>query len=131
MLQGVNISSLLVTIFYTVLIMQLSVGFWVGTFGFFVKLCAKDAEAALATACPLLKNLPANHKLKKRVAVLLPIYNEEVRRVLLGLEALLELEALLVPEPLPRVRQAQSLERFLLLALQLQVLEWLVWWVLP
>ena len=51
--------------------------------------------------------------------------------VLLGLEVLLELEALLVPEPLPLVRQAQSLERFLLLALQLQVLEWLVWWALP
>ena len=32
-----------------------------------------------------------------------------------------------VPELPPLVRQAQSLERFLLLVLQLQVLEWLAW----
>jgi hypothetical protein len=59
----------------------------------------------------------------------LEVLPEEVQVVLLGLEVLLELEAL--PEPLPLVRQAQSLERFLLLALQLQVLEWLVWSALP
>ena len=68
--------------------------------------------------------------------VVLPGLAERHLEVLLGevqaaLEVLLELEALLVPEPLPLVRQAQSLERFLLLALQLQVLEWLVWWALP
>ena len=64
-----------------------------------------------------------------RLEVLQVVLPEEVQVVLLGLEVLLELEAL--PEPLPLVRQAQSLERFLLLALQLQVLEWLVWWALP
>ena len=58
----------------------------------------------------------------EEVQVVLP---EEVQVVLLGLEALLELEAL--PEPLPLVGQALSLERFLLLVLRLQVLEWSVW----
>ena len=55
----------------------------------------------------------------------------EVLEERLELEVLLELEALLVPELLPLVRQAQSLERFLLLVLQLQVLEWSVWSALP
>ena len=55
----------------------------------------------------------------------------EVLEERLELEVLLELEALLVPEPLPLVRQAQSLERSLLLVLQLQVLEWSVWSALP
>ena len=71
---------------------------------------------------------PRLEVLPGEVQVVLP---EEVQVVLLGLEVLLELEALLVPEPLPLVRRAQSLERFLLLALQLQVLEWSVWSVLP
>ena len=55
----------------------------------------------------------------------------EVLEERLELEVLLELEALLVPEPLPLVRQAQSLERFLRSVLQLQVLEWSVWSALP
>ena len=55
----------------------------------------------------------------------------EVLEERLGLEVLLELEVLLAPEPLPLVRQAQLLELFLLLVLQLRVLEWLVWSALP
>jgi hypothetical protein len=68
--------------------------------------------------------------------VVLPGQAERHLEVLLwevqvALAVLLELEALLVPEPLLLVRQVQSLERFLLLVLQLQVLEWSVWSVLP
>ena len=63
------------------------------------------------------------------VALVAPLV--EVLEERLELEVLLELEALLVPELLPLVRQAQSLERFLLLVLQLQVLEWSVWSALP
>ena len=70
--------------------------------------------------------VPQVEVLEALVAPLVEVLEER-----LELEVLLELEALLVPEPLPLVRQAQSLERFLLLALQLQVLEWLVWWALP
>jgi hypothetical protein len=51
----------------------------------------------------------------------------EPEEVQAALEVLLGLEALLVPEPLPLVRQAQSLELFLLSALRLLALEWLVW----
>ena len=53
------------------------------------------------------------------------------------LEERLELElpqaqvGLPAPELPPLVRQVQSLERFLLLVRQLQVLEWLVWSALP
>ena len=61
----------------------------------------------------------------------LPEEVQVVLEVLLGLEVLLELEVLLAPEPLPLVRQAQLLELFLLLVLQLRVLEWLVWSALP
>ena len=71
---------------------------------------------------------PRLEVLPEEVQVVLP---EEVQVVLLGLEVLLELEALLVREPRLLVRQAQSLERFLLLVLQLQVLAWLVWSALP
>jgi len=72
---------------YTILVMQLSVGFWVGAFGFCIKLFTKDARAALECACPLLKKLKDDYKLQKNVAILLPIYNEDPRRVLAGLEA--------------------------------------------
>ena len=51
----------------------------------------------------------------------LEVLPEEVQVVLLGLEVLLELE------PPPLVRQAQLLELFLLLVLQLRGLEGLAW----
>jgi len=62
---------------------QLSVGFWISVFGFFVRLCSKDP---VAEACPLLKQ-PQVEKIDRKIAILFPIYNEDVRRVLSGLEA--------------------------------------------
>ena len=63
----------------------------------------------------------------RRLEVLLGEVQAAPEEVLLGLEVLRELEVLPVPELQPLVRQAQSLERFLLLVLRLQVLEWLAW----
>jgi hypothetical protein len=68
--------------------------------------------------------------LPEEVQVVLEVLPEGVQVVLLELEVLLELgvlQVLLVPELLPLVRQAQSPELFLLSALRLLALEWLVW----
>ena len=82
--------------------------------------------AGLPGLAELRLEAPLVEVLEALVAPLVEVLEER-----LELEVLLELEALLVPEPLPLVRQAQSLERFLLLVLQLQVLEWSVWSALP
>jgi len=78
-----SVSNVLCLCFYAMLTVQLSVGFWVAMFGFFVKLCCRDP---LKAACPIL-NAPVQTKLERKVAILLPVYNEDVRRVLSGLEA--------------------------------------------
>eukprot|EP00322_Chrysochromulina_rotalis_P009207 CAMPEP_0115856492 /NCGR_PEP_ID=MMETSP0287-20121206/15084_1 /TAXON_ID=412157 /ORGANISM="Chrysochromulina rotalis, Strain UIO044" /LENGTH=849 /DNA_ID=CAMNT_0003310675 /DNA_START=30 /DNA_END=2579 /DNA_ORIENTATION=- len=78
-----SVSNIVGLIFYALLTVQLSVGFWVAVFGFGVNLCSKDP---VVTACPILAK-PVKPKLDRKVAILFPIYNEEVRRVLSGLEA--------------------------------------------
>lgn len=80
---GYNVTIIVTMVFYFLLTVQLSVGFWIAVFGFFVRLLSKDP---VAEACPLLKQ-PQVEKLERKIAILFPIYNEDVRRVLSGLEA--------------------------------------------
>lgn len=83
----------------SILIYNNAVGFWAGTFGFFLKLFfgtmpashdfgrAGDVPRSCTTvACPLL-GLPRSQHLGIRTAIVMPIYNESVERVIAGLDA--------------------------------------------
>lgn len=79
----ITVSSAATICFFCLLLTQLAVGLWVSIYGFVLTLCSSDPVAA---ACPILKR-PVVDKLQHTVAIVLPIYNEDVRRVLAGLEA--------------------------------------------
>ena len=94
--HGLSVLEIVFLITSTILAYHNAVGFWAGTFGFIIKLLhppmPPDSQdmptphSCTGFACPLM-GLPRSPHLGIRTALVMPIYNESVSRVIAGIDA--------------------------------------------
>ncbi|WP_227367786.1 glucans biosynthesis glucosyltransferase MdoH [Halomonas sp. M20] len=80
--NGLTLLELTIWILFVVMFIWLSISFWMGIAGFLVVAFKRD-PVTLGPARPLDQTLDPS----RRIALVMPIYNEDVERVMAGLEA--------------------------------------------
>jgi len=81
--HGENVLELSLTVIFTLMFTWISIGFWMGVYGFFLRLLGGDSLSLLRRH----KHALAATTLA-RTAVVMPIYNESIQRSLGGLRAI-------------------------------------------
>ncbi|MGC3873819.1 glucans biosynthesis glucosyltransferase MdoH [Halomonas sp. GXIMD04776] len=80
--NGLTLLEMTIWILFVIMFIWLSISFWMGIAGFIVVALKRD-PVTLSPARPLSQTLDP----ERRIALIMPIYNEDVERVMTGLEA--------------------------------------------